>query len=431
LVDGFELLCYVQIDVRKRDVSMTLNFAGLTEQVERMGRALGQRRRTLAEHAKAARQKLIKWSDRLEEVKEYVERAGTDFRGAAPLDEAMAASHPPPPCPNAATLIAVDGSQIYPDQRASTPYYLTNIGVFVFHHGTDRAPELGVHPELFYQDEFIYAKGQPISNPVVNARRTKLEMEHLASAAWERRGQARPLLAVADGPLLFWVGSEVPQRERDDFIMPGYYSALARLRGIGNEVDGGAALVGYVDKPASTYVIRLLHLLTLAESEVNNDALTTSGKLEGLKDRAVFGSKEPLLASGERSALFVQQSPYNARYREHDADLEIAFFYLNAALPGEAPYLARVEMPMWVARDRGLVGQAHALLYHQCQLYGRYPYILVRADELAAVLPHEKRELDNMIEVTLGRQGAELEEASVKAAGKSDVWRAPRGRHRL
>jgi len=33
--------------------------------------------------------------------------------------------------------------------------------------------------------------------------------------------------------------------------------------------------------------------------------------------------------------------------------LEIAFFYLNAAAAGEQPHIARIEVPMWVARDRG------------------------------------------------------------------------------
>lgn len=419
---------------------MTLDFTQLAEQVRRMGQEVGARQRTLEERAEAARKKLKQWSDRLEEVQEHVRQAGADFRGAAPLmepsGEPMAkAVRPPDECPASATVIAVDGSQIYLDQHAPAAYYLTNIGVFTYHHGANRAPEVKLFPQLFYQDIFIYAKGQLVDNAIVNARRTKSEMDYLAESAWNRRKEAHPLLAVADGPLLFWAKAEVPEKERDKLIMPGYYSAMAKLRDIDEmeKTEGRTALVGYVDKPNSTYVIRLLQILSDQENGDEDEGEDEDEILEGLIDRYLFGSKDkPLLAPGERSALFVQQSPYNERYKEYDADLEIAFFYMNTAMPDDPEaYLVRVEVPVWVARDRELVGQVQALLYDQCRLYGRYPYILARADELAVVKGYEKHELDNMIDLALRRQGMRPEEPSVKAAGKSEVWRAPRERHRL
>ncbi len=402
---------------------MTLDFTRLTEQVERMSQEIGERRHTLAERAALAREKLRHWSDRLDEVKEYVKQAGSDFRGCAPRDEAMALACPLPPCPEVGTLIAADGSQIYLDERATALYYLTNIGVLIYHHGTDIAPEWSVDPQLWYHDDHIYAEGRLVTNVIINARRTKFERDRLAEAAWKCRRDARPLLAVADGPLLFWVGSEIPEEERTQQIEPGYYMAMEKVRDIGQIFEARAALLGYVDNPNSSYVVRLLQLLPPLHAA--DDAAPEI--LDGLDDWALFGAKvDPLLAPGERSALFVQQSPYNQRYAERDPDLEVTFFYLNAAMPGEAPYLARVEIPMWVARDRALVDDVHALIYSQCQLYGRYPYILARADELAVVRGHEKHELDNMIDLALRRRGLELVEASVKAAGKSDVWREPR-----
>ena len=45
------------------------------------------------------------------------------------------------------------------------------------------------------------------------------------------------------------------------------------------------------------------------------------------------------------------------------------------------------------------------LLYQQCQMMGRYPYIITRADELAAVEGFEKRQLDNLIEIEVRRTG--------------------------
>lgn len=411
---------------------MTLDFTRITEQVDQMSHEVGARRHTLAERAVIARRKLRLWSERLDEAMEIVREADADFRGAAPLlvpyGEPMAGAYPLPPCPEAATLIAVDGSQIYLDERATALYYLTNIGVFTYHHGTDQAPECETDPVLSYHDDEIYVEGRLVTNVMINARRTVSERAKLAEVAWKHRRGVRPLVAIADGPLLFWVGSEVPDEEREEQIMPGYYMAMEKVRDTGQIFEGRAALAGYIDNPNSTYVIRLLQLLP--PMDIPDGAPPEN--LEGLNDQRLFGERvDPLLAPGERSALFVQQSPYNQRYANRDADLEIAFFYLNVAMPGEHPYIARVEVPMWVARDRDLVNDVHALLYHQCQLYGRYPYILARADELAVVRGHEKQELDNMIDLALRRRGVEPVETSVKAEGKDGIWRAQRERHSM
>jgi hypothetical protein len=153
-------------------------------------------------------------------------------------------------------------------------------------------------------------------------------------------------------------------------------------------------------------VIRLLHLLDLAEEEVSRRSLSNSGRLEGLRDAQLFGR---LLEPGQRSALFVQMSPQNKGFRQQGGQThEVAFFYLNAAGPGEYPKLARVEVPMWVADDRGLVAEMQALIYQQCQqLTRRYPYVLTRADELAVVKGEEARQLNVLINVAAARHGVE------------------------
>src|SRR5262249_53919822 len=85
------------------------------------------------------------------------------------------------------------------------------------------------------------------------------------------------------------------------------------------------------------------------------------------------------------------------------------FFYMNVAAAHQEPYLARVEIPMWVARDKAMVDALHALIYAQCQITDRYPYALTRADEVAVVPTFEKRALDEMIAVELLRHDQRLE----------------------
>ncbi len=396
-----------------------------------MGQKIRDRQHSLEAKLAIALVWLQEWSGNEADIHERVHKAtGVQYRGASPIggskaqgeSEPIAQAYAPPPCPNQATLIAVDGSQIYPDPHASALYYLINMGVIVVHHGQDAAPTCSLHPQIVYDETHLYNGGYLIRNAVVNARRTITERECLAEAAAAHADEARPLVAVADGPLLFWVGSESIDQDRrdgDEDILETYLDALADVRD-----KSRAALAGYVDRPTSTYVIRLLHLLSLEPDKVDKDALATNGEIEGLNDIMLFGR---LLAPGERSALFVQRSPTNKLYALRHPELEIAFFYMNAAMPDASkPNLARVEMPMWAAKDRELVGQVQALLYNQCLLAGRYPYIITRADELAVVKGFEKKQLDNMIEVELRKHGMAPEPSS-KAQGKSQA-RAQKGR---
>ena len=112
-------------------------------------------------------------------------------------------------------------------------------------------------------------------------------------------------------------------------------------------------------------------------------------------------------------------SPQNKEFKKSGELLEIAFFYLNTAAPGELPKIARVEIPMWVARDREMVAELQALIFHQCQqLMTRYPYALTRADELAVVKGEESRQLNLLIQVAMTRFGLDTQE-SQKQSGKN------------
>jgi hypothetical protein len=339
------------------------------------------------------------------------------FRGAGPLDEAINRGYPLPPCPDHGTILAADGSQIYPDLHGASLYWLINIGVFAYFQGTDELPIPVTEPQLFYSVADVRDKeGRPIANATINARRTVSEVKMLAREARNHLQRPQPRIAIYDGPLLGLVlGKEITEKDAAA-LAHDYHESFEILQ------DLDTLLCGYVDRPSSRFVVLMLYLMSLDPSAIKRSALQTTGSLEGVTDADIF---KRLLRSGERSALMVQQSPQNKEYREKwGDDHEIVFFYLNVAAPHQEPYLARVEMPMSVARSAGLVNAIHALLYDQCQLTDRYPYALTRADEIAVVSPHEKRALDDMIAVELlkNRQAVEI---SHKLSTKG-MARAPR-----
>ncbi|MBN1284916.1 MAG: DNA double-strand break repair nuclease NurA [Anaerolineae bacterium] len=397
---------------------MTLDFAQLTDEIVKMAAAYSKRQLTQKERLKLALQWLHDWSGREDEIHERVQQAtSVQYRGASPIGapKSQPVQGPPEPvaepvgfpygCLNRLTVIAVDGSQIYPDPQSDIHYYLLNLSVIAMRHGLPGAPRCETRPQLIYSEDDLYLKGQLINNATINAQRTIAEREKLAEAV-KKYGDADPVIALADGPLLYWEGSEAPEGQLLSQITLDYLDALQKVK---TSRPPGLALAGYVDKPTSTYVIRLLRLLSLEPEQVSREALATNGPLEGLEDRLLF--EKILTEPGDRSALFVQRSPTNREYAKYDRDLEIAFFYMNTAPPNRGEYVVRIEIPVWVARDRQLVDEAQTFIYNQCQLLGRYPYILTRADELAVVRGHEKAQLDNLIEIELRKHGFNPEPA--------------------
>lgn len=403
-----------------------LEFHKLTGQIDHMGQVLADQQEDLDSKVDIALEILEAHS--AEQTLPYIHQRVQDavdkdagYRGARPLDEPIGHAYAPAPLPASATVIATDGSQIMPRTHGPALYYLLNTGTIIYHHGSGEVPDVVCDPFLFYEREYMITEDRGlVSAPTVAARRTVSEMAALSEHAWLHRGEARPLIALLDNPLLmFGLSREIPDR---DALLGIYFSAMTRLM----EVHAG--LAGYTERPRSRYVTALLHLLDLPEEAVSRSALATDGRLEGLFDMSIF---RRILQPGERSALFVQMSPQNKEFRRVGGEShEIVFFYHNVAAPGEPPNIVRVEVPMWVASDRALIGEIQALIYHQSQqLISRYPYVLTRAHELALVNFEETRQLEVMIRVSLARHGLAGED-SEKQLGK-DAVSGPRTRFEM
>src|SRR4029079_1646728 len=67
--------------------------------------------------------------------------------------------------------------------------------------------------------------------------------------------------------------------------------------------------------------------------------------------------------------------------------------------------IARVEVPEWVARDRGLIDRVHTLLVDQCAKGFGYPAVLARADDRAVISLGDRTVLETLVQQALARQG--------------------------
>jgi hypothetical protein len=403
---------------------MSLEFTTLVRQVQKMGSMLEALDFDLSSRLDIAKERFAGAND-IEHIRERIRIVRqsdiSGYRGAAPLDppytEPVNFIYPPPSAPSNATIVAADGSQIYPNEQAPVHYYLLNTGIFIYYHGIDELPTPITIPQLFYHKDHVHDRSdRVVSNRTVDARRTVNEIKQLATQAWEMRKRqlAGPVVALYDNHLLFWANSDVTG---SDQIMRDYHAALVQLH------DAGAILAGYLDNPfRSRVVMRLLYLLSLndeTEIKMKQQELARGGDLEGLKDVHLFQS---ILQPGERSAIMVQNSPRNFSYKQRGISYEIAFFYVKV-YNNVREAIARVDIPMWVARDEQAVNDLHGLILEQCEMQGRtpYPYALTRADELAFVSGKDKRKLDELINIELRKKGIEPRVFSAKDLSKQEA----------
>lgn len=406
---------------------MSLEFTKIINDIQKMGRYLAYRdREALIE--KALRILHEQGSD-LDFIRERVrmvrESDVSGYRGAAPMDGAARAFNqvamPTAPPPEAA-LIAADGSQVYPSYEACSLYYVINIGVLAYYHGTGEIPRQETIPGIFYTDgDILDEQRQVISNRTVNSRRTIAEVRTLWQQARLHRHAGVPIIALHDGNLLkFFGGSDITD---SGSLISEYMGLLVALQ------DAHTTLAGYVDTPRSSYLISLLHLLDLEPYEITEAALRTDGALEGLTDADVMGR---LLKPGERSAIMVQNSPTNYEYKKLNPSHEIAAFYVNTSATKQ-PHIARIDVPMWVARDETAVNHLHALLLDQCRMQGLrpYPYVLTRADELAFISGREKEQIESLVRRELVKNNVPPVESSAKASSKDFARDVTKQDHRL
>ncbi len=394
---------------------MALELNKLTGQVAVMGQTMAARADELAGRASQARKRLAAQPEVSDELKRKIETARQIDewrRGCIPLGERLDERCQPLVQPKLCTLIAADGSQIYPDRHGIASYYLLNTGAIVLRAGTGEAPSVSSVPEIFFEDADLYdEEGRMRSAEFISAQRNQRELSALADLAEIERTAlggdlSVPIVCLIDGPLLPWLRPDPDRPEALNQELAFFTEQMARLQ------HAGAIPVGYVDRPSSAYVLRILELIGLSIEKITRETLR-QGDFIQLADRQLFTDLTP----NERTGLFEPNSDANDRYRVRSGD-RIAFAYANFARQSgrENAAIARIEVPGWIASDPAKLDLAQAAIYANCEPTS-YPYVLARAHELAVVGGAEKEGLEQMLFQAMLRSGL-MPEISFKAANK-------------
>ena len=359
-----------------------LDLSALKRQINRMTSEQREKRGAFAERVGRAFEELGKWKEDWRRLADKVGRSRTSWL-VAELSESLRASYAPPERPTQLTVVAADGSQIYPDRHEISSCYLINIGRIAFHYGTLEKPTMLSQPTLFYREEDLYPMwgGRSVfTNPeIVAARRAEMELEALADLAQEAKDGGKTTVALSDGTLILWTLEGKPPDFRET-VLKDSLALFERLR------EQGIPLAGYISHPGSTDVVNALRvgLCPLDAPDCDRCPFSSDGDdllsaglpcaaIDGVTDRILF---DRVLRSGERSAVFGSSSRILNDYGAH----RIRFFYVSVGVE-----IARVEVPAWVAEDEELLGLVHTCVVDQAEKGDGYPIALAEAHERAVV----------------------------------------------
>ncbi len=243
--------------------------------------------------------------------------------------------------------IGIDGSQVYPIDR--NPVLWAYVQAVAYRRGA--APVLksrfvDIGAQMASQGDLVeeLEESRDQLNGLTNSWRTILEMQSAREAALQNPDH----LVMIDNGLLPWVSvsGQVAMSTIQEYLMVF-------------QSTNPCPIAGVISGPQSRLLERVVHLV------------------EGVTDRREFLDQSLMmhvLKPGERSALFLHGSTRNDRFQRVGAG--IYFFFLRTA----QHELARVEVPVWVARDVGLLERVHAaVLADAC--VGGYSYVLSQAHQ--------------------------------------------------
>lgn len=273
---------------------------------------------------------------------------------------------------NAYTVLAVDGSQIYPDRHlAGIECFLINVGGCLLTYDATSSVRFFSEPFLFLPEHFIALdESITFSEDLVNLLRGELEFKDAYNKATEFIG-AQPLLCLFDGSLIFW-HLEAKQQKIIDLFLPRYLMQLHHF------YEKKILNAGYISMPGSKELVNLVKLSFCREQGKTTFPCSQSAclctQLDDLVDAELLDS---LLPPFHRTLIFSNQATVVQHYL---APLKPCFFYLNVGKE-----IVRIEIPAWIGHNQLLVDLVATLCLNQSLKGNGYPVVLAEAHEQAVV----------------------------------------------
>jgi hypothetical protein len=396
---------------------MALDLSKIVNQITDMVAGLKSHRDERQQQLQHAVDILHSQSNNLEQLEKKIEASKLTWL-VAHLVEPIDRRYQPQALPKEFTVIATDGSHIDVDRHQPTSCYLINIGGVVLHYGLHPDAVLDSVPHLYASDEELVitspemqGREQPIEGDLLGIKRGVEECKRLAELAADLPAGSTGL-GLIDGSLILWNLEGYPDFVSDIMLEKGFLTYLEQIRKLNK--DREIPVASYISYPRSNDVVNALRVALCPRDTVDSDKCYTCKTREcdfvtGVRDRELFSA---LLATGERSAIFISPSKIQKRYGKH----QVHFFYLK--LDEET---ARIEIPQWVAQDEKRLNLVHTLVLDQCRRGQGYPVALGEAHEKAVITGTDRENFWQMVESSLISEHLPTM-GSAKSRSKKNRW---------
>jgi len=270
------------------------------------------------------------------------------------------------------TVLAVDGSQVYPDRHISgISCFLLNAGGCLLHYGTKSKATLFSEPQVCIPEDV----SQAFSVDLVDLKREALELEVAFQKSLQvtKEDAKTPYVCLFDGSLIFWRLEAKPPEVRDLFLKT-YLHLLNQF------YEKKIICASYVSLPKSKELVHLVKIGTCGKA--STDTLGCDPKyqtfpcqdIDTLSDSHVL---HQILAPGFRSTILFSNAKIVEYYPEH---LKPCFFYLNVGKE-----IVRIEFPKWVLDQENALELISSVCFDQATKGYGYPVALAEAHEQAVI----------------------------------------------
>ena len=298
----------------------------------------------------------------------HVELLMPTWEGA--LDESKSVRTPDGPY----TVVAVDGSQIYPDRHmAGAQCFLVNRGGVVLRYAQRSSMETFTEPEVFLPDDVAVYKLSD-SQELVDLMREESELACAVDVSMRvQASDGDAPMCLIDGNIIFW-HLEGKEPDVKNAFLTAYLQHLSAL------AEARIPTAGYVSLTKSRELANLIRFYLCPKMQEGKERCLCregecpSAAIDKLIDGHVVGFYVP---EGHRTGLFQSRSKIVDSYPPH---LKPWFFYLNVGKE-----IARIEVPAWIAGDVGMVDRVAGVAFDQSEKGRGYPVALAEAHEQAVV----------------------------------------------
>jgi len=268
-------------------------------------------------------------------------------------------------------VLAVDGSQVYPDRHEGTPCSMINVGTVVLRYSVPGpSVQLATEPTVFVGDEDAQLHESP--HELVNCRRQEFEFAAGVKHAkiMQQHNDASSIF-LFDGSIIFW-HLEAKEKEVKQHFLISYLDYLHQL------YEQKMLLAGYISLTKSKEIVNLVRIaITELADELQLQQLVTPTLQTAVERMCDAQIVHLFLEPYTRTGIFKNHSSITKLYPAH---LHPHFFYLHVGNE-----IVRIELPAWIAQQPELVTLVASMIMDQAAKGGGYPVALAESHEQAVV----------------------------------------------